>query len=236
MTSQDVIHDFSCPEMRVKHDVLPGRYTTEWFEPIKTGKYHLFCTMYCGADHSEMIGSVYVMEPAAYQAWLTGTPGDEPQAVAGARIFAQYACNSCHGVRAPTLAGLYGSKVALSDGSVVVADDNYIRESIVAPRAKIVLGYAPIMPTFKGQLSEEQIMDLIAYIKTLNTGVPGGGEQAGGASTPPSSLSPGDYVTQTPSPNVRSLTPSAGIGAAGAQPVAPQPSDVPMNIAPTTQQ
>jgi cytochrome c oxidase subunit 2 len=236
MTSEDVIHDFFCPEMRVKHDVLPGRYTTEWFEPIRPGKYHLFCSMYCGAEHAEMVGSVYVMEPAAYQAWLTGTTGDEPPAVAGARIFAQYSCNSCHGVRAPTLANLYGSKVPLSDGTVVVADDDYLRESIVAPRAKIVLGYPAIMPTFKGQLSEEQIIDLIAYIKSLGNGIPGGGELAGGGIPAPAAnkgQSTEDYITQTPYPNVRSLTPSDGPGGPDAKPVAPQTPDVPMNTRPS---
>jgi cytochrome c oxidase subunit 2 len=236
MTSQDVIHDFYCPEMRVKHDVLPGRYTTEWFEPILPGKYHLFCSMYCGADHSEMVGNVYVMNPGDYQKWLAGTPGDEPPAVAGARIFTQYSCNSCHGVRAPTLAGLYGSKVRLDDGSVVIADDDYIRESIVAPRAKIVAGYPALMPTFKGQLSEEQIMDLIAYIKSLGNGIPGGGEQAGGVSQTPAGPPAGDYVNQTPLPNVRSLTPSAGAGAPGANPIPAQTPETPMNTSPTTQQ
>jgi cytochrome c oxidase subunit II len=236
MTSQDVIHDFFCPEMRVKHDVLPGRYSTEWFEPVLPGKYHLFCSMYCGSNHAEMVGSVYVMEPAAYQAWLTGTPGDEPPAVAGARIFSQYSCNTCHGVQAPTLANLYGSKVRLEDGSIVVADDDYIRESIVAPRAKIVAGYPAIMPTFKGQLSEEQIMDLIAYIKTLGNGIPGGGEQAGGIAPTPPGPPAGDYISQTKIPNIRSLTPAQGVGSQGGQPVAPQTPGTSMNTTPTTQQ
>jgi hypothetical protein len=140
-------------------------------------------------------------------------------------------------VRAPTLANLYGSRVPLSDGSVVIADDDYIRESIVAPRAKIVLGYAPIMPTFKGQLSEEQIMDLIAYIKTLSAGVPGG-EQSGTnrGPTPNMGQPVDDYITQTPYPNVRSLTPSQGVGSQGAQPIAPQTPGTTMNTAPTKQQ
>jgi cytochrome c oxidase subunit 2 len=236
MTSEDVIHDFFCPEMRVKHDVLPGRYTTEWFEPILPGKYHLFCSMYCGSNHSEMVGSVYVMEPAAYQAWLTGTTSDEPPAVAGARIFSQYSCNTCHGVQAPTLANLYGSKVRLEDGSTVIADDDYLRESIVAPRAKIVAGYPALMPTFKGQLSEEQIMDLIAYIKTLGNGIPGGGEQAGGITNLPKGPPVDDYISQTPLPNVRSLTPAQGVGSQQAKPIAPQTPDTPMNTRPTTQQ
>jgi cytochrome c oxidase subunit 2 len=233
MTSQDVIHDFFCPEMRVKHDVLPGRYSTEWFEPVLPGKYHLFCSMYCGANHSEMVGSVYVMEPAAYQAWLTGTTGDEPPAVTGARVFAQYSCNSCHGVRAPTLANLYGSKVQLEDGSSVIADDDYIRESIVAPRAKIVAGYPALMPTFKGQLSEEQIMDLIAYIKTLGDGIPGG-EPAGGAL--PKGPAVDKYIDETPLPNVRSLTPAQGVGAPDAKPIPQQTPGATMNTAPTKQQ
>ena len=143
MTSQDVIHDFYCPEMRVKHDVIPGRYSQEWFEPTVPGKYHLFCSQYCGADHAEMVGYVYVMPPEQYQAWLASSSLDEPPAVAGARVFAQYSCNTCHGVQAPTLSNLYGSKVRLEDGSTVVADDDYLRESILAPRAKMVAGYPP---------------------------------------------------------------------------------------------
>ena len=236
MTSQDVIHDFYCPEMRVKHDVIPGRYSQEWFEPTTAGKYHLFCSQYCGADHAEMVGYVYVMNPADYQAWLVSSSLDEPPAVAGARVFTQYSCNTCHGVQAPTLANLYGSQVRLEDGSTVIADDDYIRESIVAPRAKIVAGYPPIMPTFKGQLSEEQIIDLVAYIKTLGNGIPGGGEQAGGIA-PTKPAGPVDnYITQTPMPNVRNLVPTSGPASDNAPNMPNQSRGVKTNIRPTLQQ
>jgi cytochrome c oxidase subunit 2 len=167
MTSQDVIHDFGIPAFRIKQDVLPGSYSTEWFEADRTGEYHIFCDQYCGALHSQMIGRVVVMEPAAYQAWLKGAIPDEPPAVTGAKLYQSYGCMLCHGARAPTLAGLYMTNVKLNDGRSVLADDAYLYESIVAPAAKIVAGYEPIMPTFQGQLSEEQIYDLIEYIKSL---------------------------------------------------------------------
>lgn len=170
MTSQDVIHDFSIPAFRVKQDVVPGRYTTEWFRATKVGEYHLFCVQYCGLLHSQMIGRVVVMEPAAYQAWLNGSGADIPQSQAGQQLYVQYQCGTCHGVRAPTLAGLYGSQVLLDDGTKVLADEAYIRESILFPSAKVVAGYRPLMPTFKSQLTEEQVMQLVAYIKALKDG------------------------------------------------------------------
>jgi cytochrome c oxidase subunit II len=168
MTSQDVIHSFFIPAFRTKQDVVPGRYTNEWFQATRAGRYHLFCAEYCGAQHSGMIGEVVAMEPADYQAWLAGTAPDVPPAIAGEKLFYQYNCQTCHGQRAPTLAGLYGRRVQLTDGSTVLADDNYIRESIVNPPAKIVAGYpSTIMPTYQGLLTEEQILDLISYIKSL---------------------------------------------------------------------
>ena len=167
MTSQDVIHSFYVPAFRTKQDVVPGRYVTEWFTPTKVGEYHLFCAEYCGAQHSGMIGSVIVMEPADYQAWLSGSNADIPIVLAGEKLFAAKQCNTCHGQRAPTLAGLYNSRVELNGGSTVIADEDYIRESILQPNAKMVKGYPPIMPTFQGQLSKEEITELIAYIKSL---------------------------------------------------------------------
>jgi cytochrome c oxidase subunit 2 len=167
MTSQDVIHSFYIPAFRVKQDVVPGRYTREWFIPSKVGEYHLFCAEYCGAQHSGMIGTVTVMEPSAYQAWLAGTAPSMSMVLSGEKLFAEKQCNTCHGQRAPTLAGLYGNRVLLNDGSTVVADENYLRESILQPNAKMVAGYPPIMPTYQGQVSEEQITELIAYIKSL---------------------------------------------------------------------
>ncbi len=172
MTSQDVIHSFYIPAFRVKQDVLPGQYTTEWFRPTKVGEYHLFCAEYCGAEHSGMIGKVVVMEPGKYQQWLAGSPADLPPAVAGEKLYVQYSCQTCHGERAPTLAGLYlRTSRVLENGQLksVVADDAYLRESILNPSAKIVEGYPPLMPTYQGQLTEEQIMELIAYIKSLGS-------------------------------------------------------------------
>ena len=189
MTSQDVIHDFGLPAFRIKQDVLPGAYTTEWFRAEQTGVYHLFCDQYCGDLHSQMVGQVIVMEPAAYQAWLAGVVPDESPAVSGAKIFQSYGCAVCHGQRAPTLAGLYMSRVKLNDGRTVLADETYLRESIVEPAAKIVAGYEPIMPTFQGQLSEEQIFDLIEYMKSLaiarDNSIPGA--SAAGPQSRPSS-------------------------------------------------
>ena len=201
MTSEDVIHSFYVPAFRLKHDVIPGRYTTIWFEATKTGTYHLFCAEYCGTEHSEMIGQVTVMEPADYQAWLTNGSQAEPgapqtsasMADAGQQLFQRAGCASCHTADGngpgPPLAGVFGSQVQLESGEIVVADENYIRESIVNPNAKIVHGRQPIMPSFQGQLSEEQILQLIAYIKSLGSqGVPGG---TGGTTIPGGTTTPG---------------------------------------------
>jgi cytochrome c oxidase subunit 2 len=172
MTSEDVIHDFSIPAFRVKMDVVPGRYTTEWFQATKVGEYHLFCDQYCGTEHSRMVGKVTVMTQGDYQAWLSGqVPGVTP-VVAGRELFQQYSCVKCHSQWAPTMANLYGSKVKVwQDGKLieVTADDAYIRDSIVNPAHQIVDGYGDKanMPSFKDQLSEEQIMQLVAYIKSL---------------------------------------------------------------------
>jgi len=171
MTSEDVIHDFFVPAFRVKQDVLPGRYTTMWFRATRPGRYHLFCAQYCGTNHAIMAGWVEVMDPTAYQAWLSGGSGTESLPQAGERLFTQLACVTCHGeqpgARGPALHGVYGSKVRLDNGQTVTADDAYLRESILDPKAKIVAGYLPIMPTFQGLVTEEQLLELIAYIKTL---------------------------------------------------------------------
>jgi cytochrome c oxidase subunit II len=167
MSSEDVIHDFFVPAFRIKHDVLPGRYTSIWFTPTKVGEYHFFCSQYCGTGHSGMVGTVVVMEPADYQAWLSdSTPGETP-ARSGEKLYEKFGCNLCHGQQAPTLAGLYGSKVELEGGGTVVADDAYIRESILDSTAKIVKGYPPIMPSYRGQVSEVQLLELVEYIKSL---------------------------------------------------------------------
>lgn len=170
MTSEDVIHSFFVPAFRTKQDVVPGRYTTTWFEATKPGKYHLFCAEYCGTNHSGMIGWVYAMEPQDYQQWLSGTPKGTLTEV-GAKLFDDLACSNCHkpdgSGRCPSLVGVYGSTVKLSGGGTVKADDAYIRESILNPAAKVVSGYEPLMPTFQGQVTEENVVQLIAYIKSL---------------------------------------------------------------------
>lgn len=170
MTSQDVIHDFAVPAFRIKMDVLPGRYTTEWFQATKPGEYHIFCNQYCGTQHAGMIGKVVVMEADKYQAWLAGTQVGETTAQAGAQLFAKYSCITCHSQQAPTMAGLYGSTVNVwQDGRkiAVKVDDDYIRDSIVNPNHQIVDGYQPLMPSFQGVLTEDQILQLVAYIKSL---------------------------------------------------------------------
>jgi cytochrome c oxidase subunit 2 len=171
LISEDVIHSLFIPAFRTKSDVLPGRYTTVWFEPTKLGTYHLFCAEYCGAKHSEMGGLVYVMEQSAYQQWLA--TGEAPAAGEAAQsLLEQFRCDSCHrgggpDSRGPALQGLFGRVVRLRDGTTTVADENYIRESIVRPQAKVVAGFQPIMPSFEGQLSEESIHQLIGEIKSL---------------------------------------------------------------------
>jgi cytochrome c oxidase subunit II len=168
MTSLDVIHDFFIPAFRVKKDVVPGQYSTIWFQANQTGKFHFFCGQYCGAFHSQMTGWVYVMSPTDYERWLSGSVRSATMAQSGAVLYQQFGCITCHGTgKGPPFAGLYGSTVRLADGTTVVADDNYLRESILAPSAKIVAGYSPIMPTFQGQMSEEQLLELLAYIQSL---------------------------------------------------------------------
>ena len=174
MTSEDVIHSFYVPAFRVKKDVLPGRYTSEWFEPVKPGKYHLFCAEYCGTKHSEMIGWVYAMEPQEYEQWLSGSLAGDSAEEAGRKLYESMRCDTCHkeandspGARGPALAGLLGRKIVLKDGNTVVANEDYVRESILKPLAKVVKGYDPIMPTYEGQLGEEQILQILAYLKTL---------------------------------------------------------------------
>jgi cytochrome c oxidase subunit 2 len=171
MTSEDVIHDVFLPAFRVKQDVLPGRYTTLWFQATKAGEYPLFCSQYCGTQHSGMVGRVVVLEPAEFEKWLSGGATGLSMIDQGASLFKRFGCETCHGAggtsQGPSLAGLFGKTVKLQGGTTVTADENYIRESILDPRAKIVAGYQPIMPTFKGLVSEEGLLQLIAYIKSL---------------------------------------------------------------------
>ena len=170
LTSEDVIHSFYVPAFRMKKDAVPGRYATMWFQATKPGRYHLFCAEYCGTKHSGMIGWVDVMEPAAFQAWLTGG-GTGSLAGEGQKIFQSLGCVTCHRAdaqgRGPRLEGLFGRTVTLASGEEVVVDADYVRESIVTPAAKVVAGYQPVMPTYQGLVSEEGVMQLMAYIQSL---------------------------------------------------------------------
>ncbi|MDG3008184.1 cytochrome c oxidase subunit II [Paludisphaera mucosa] len=177
MTSQDVLHSFYIPAFRIKQDVLPGRYTSLWFEPTKVGVYNLFCAEYCGTNHSLMIGKVHVMEPADYEAWLSEKGVGPSQAEEGGRLFVQHHCAGCHRgsqtVQAPRLEGVYGKPVPIQDGKdvhFVTADDRYIRDSILLPKDQVVAGYEPIMPSFKDQISETDLLKIIAYIKSIANG------------------------------------------------------------------
>ncbi|HEX7973535.1 MAG TPA: cytochrome c oxidase subunit II [Anaerolineales bacterium] len=211
MTSEDVIHDFFVPAFRLKYDVIPGRYTNLWFNATKTGEYHLFCSQYCGTNHAWMAGTIIVMEPRDYAAWLSGAgqvagAGAQaggaalPPAQAGEQLFTQMGCASCHvsgaGTTAPSLNGLFGNPVTLADGSTVTADENYIRESILLPQRKIVAGYGPVMPSYQGRVTEDQLVQFVAYIKSLASSGGGAGATPGVAATPASgAATPGGAAT-----------------------------------------
>jgi len=185
MASEDVIHSFSIPAFRVRHDVIPGHYDTLWFTPTKTGQYHLFCTEYCGNQHAGMIGWVYVMEPREYAIWASGGGAQGSLAEQGQQLFQQNGCATCHLLdqqgRCPILRNIYNKPVQLADGRTAIADDAYLRESILDPNAKIVSGFEPnVMPNFKGQLSEENVIQLIAYIKSLSPTTPASQQSGGG--------------------------------------------------------
>jgi cytochrome c oxidase subunit 2 len=177
MVSQDVIHSFFVPAFRIKQDVLPGRYTNAWFEATKPGEYRLYCAEYCGTNHSRMVGRVIAQTPGDFANWLAGASGsEEPPAVIGERLFEQLQCATCHrpgasgqAQRGPSLEGLFQRPVTLVNGQTVTADDGYLRESMLRPAAKVVAGYQQIMPTFEGQVSEEGVLNLIAYIKSLGS-------------------------------------------------------------------
>jgi cytochrome c oxidase subunit II len=197
--SEDVIHSFFVPAFRTKMDAVPGRLTNVWFEATKAGTYHLFCAEYCGLQHSRMIGSVTAMEPADFQTWLAGGPTEGSPAQQGERLFTELGCVTCHRegatIPAPLLTGLFGKQVELQSGETVIADENYIRESIMNPQAKLVTGYLPVMPTFQGVLSEEQVLQVIAYIRALATAAPSGAAvpapaQSGAPATPPGQGAP----------------------------------------------
>jgi len=172
LISQDVIHSFFVPAFRVKQDVLPNRFTTAWFEATRPGTYHLFCSQYCGTNHSGMIGQVVVMSQEDYASWLASGKAEGSLASRGEKLFQELGCITCHrpdsGARGPNLQGVYGRPVRLNDGRVIVADDAYIRESVLDPNAKIVSGFDAVMPTFQGTVSEEDLIQLMEYLKHLS--------------------------------------------------------------------
>src|SRR5436190_8120159 len=182
LASQDVIHSFYLPAFRTKMDVVPGRYTSEWFQATKIGSYHLFCAEFCGTKHSEMVGRVIVMDPADYENWLSAGQPASTMAQEGEGIFRELGCSGCHVgnsvVRAPPLEGLYGKPVPLQNGQIVRADEGYIRDSILLPNAQITAGYDAVMPSFQGHITEEELLEIIAYIKSLGSKAP---EQAMGS-------------------------------------------------------
>ncbi|MBV9538211.1 MAG: cytochrome c oxidase subunit II [Acidisphaera sp.] len=176
LTSEDVIHDFGLPEFRIKRDVLPGRYEALWLRADRPGTYHLFCDQFCGTDHASMIGTVTALEWPDYQRWLEGNAASESLVAEGQALFIRFGCDGCHQnglsgggstVRAPSLNGLYMSPVPLADGTTVIADDRYIHDSIVYPREQVVASYPPVMPSFNGVIGEEDLVKIIAYIKSL---------------------------------------------------------------------
>ena len=173
LISQDVFHSFSIPAFRVKREAIPGRYTTVWFEATTPGTYHLFCTQYCGTNHSQMIGDVVVQTPEDYRKWLSNSTSGVSLAQDGERLFASLSCSACHNARpnarGPNLANVYGSRLTLSNGQTITADEAYLRQSILNPSQHITQGYAPIMPTYQGQISEEGVIALIEFIKNLNS-------------------------------------------------------------------
>ncbi|QHN01993.1 cytochrome c oxidase subunit II [Granulicella sp. WH15] len=173
MISQDVFHSFSVPDFRVKREVIPGRYTTVWFNATTPGTYHIFCTQYCGTKHSEMIGEVTALSPEDYEKWTKDSTSGMSLAQNGERLFASMGCNQCHSgnaaSRGPNLAGVYGSKLQLTNGSQVLVNDAYLRDAILNPSQHVTAGYQPIMPTYQGQISEDGLIDLVEYIKNLNS-------------------------------------------------------------------
>ena len=187
-TSEDVLHDLYIPVFRVKADAIPGRYSSIWFTATKVGEFHIFCAEYCGTRHSGMVGTVHVMEPEDYQEWLASGGLTGSMSARGEELFQQMACTTCHAAdgtgRGPSLAGVFGSQVKLGNGQTVVADESYIRESILNPQSKLVEGYQPLMPTFQGLVNEEALMSLIEYVKSLPADRAAGSQQANGAAAP----------------------------------------------------
>jgi len=174
MTSEDVIHDVFVPAFRVKADVIPGRYTHLWFQATTPGRYHLFCAEYCGTKHSGMVGQVVVLEPDEYEAWLATGRAEGSLASAGGKLFQDLACNTCHRPdaqgRGPILQGLYGKTITLASGERQVVDEAYFRESILNPGEKVTQGFQPVMPAYQGLVTEDGVLQLIEYLKSLQSG------------------------------------------------------------------
>jgi cytochrome c oxidase subunit 2 len=170
LASQDVIHSFFVPAFRIKQDVVPGRYTRLWFTATRLGEYPLFCSEYCGSQHSRMLGRIVVLSPSDYARWLASGPAEPSVAEEGFTIFRRLGCSGCHDARstvhAPALDGIAGRTVHLQDGRTVVADGTYLRDSIVLPSRDIVAGYADVMPSFAGQLDEEELAALVTYLQS----------------------------------------------------------------------
>lgn len=217
MTSEDVIHSFFIPEFRVKQDVIPGSYTRLWFTATQVGTYHLFCAEFCGTLHSGMVGTVTVMEPAEYQTWLATGKTSGTLAAEGERLFTSFGCNGCHGpnssVRAPRLEGMFGKPVAIQipqpgvpleriEATTIIADDRYVHDSILLPEKEVAAGFAPIMPTFKNQITEEQILMITAYLKSLSKPA-----DVSGTEQPQERLSPTEYEARTgfKPPNINNM-------------------------------
>ena len=227
MTTEDVLHDFFIPAFRTKADIVPGRYTYLWFNATKPGKYHLFCAEYCGLNHSGMGGWVYVMEQKDFDNWLAGnTSGQTPVELGKDLFMNKLGCASCHAggpqQRGAKLEGIYGKEVKLTGGGTVIADDQYIRNSILNPASQIVEGYQPIMPTFKGQVTDEQLNGLVAYIKSLS-GVTGGSTGTTGTASSSANMASNSAT----SPPTNTMTPSRadrGNSGAGSNPNAPKTS------------
>lgn len=205
ITSEDVIHDFFVPAFRVKADAVPGRYTSLWFQPDRIGTYHFFCAQYCGTEHSKMVGWVHVLSPADYTRWLTGEEAGVTPVEAGQKLFTTLGCAACHngapGAQGPNMANVFGNPVVLSTGETLIADENYVRESILNSKAKIVKGFQPVMPIFQGVVNETQLSQLLAYIKSLST------VQATGSQT---NAPAGAQATTPPAPGGQTNPPTTG--------------------------
>jgi cytochrome c oxidase subunit II len=172
LSSVDVLHTFAVPAFRLRQEVLPGRETELWFRATRTGTFRYFCGEYCGPGHSTMTGTIHVLDPIAYERWVNGDAADLPPEEGGKLLFKAFRCDSCHmsggGGTGPDLAGAFGKDVELADGTKVLFDEAYVRESIFEPNAKIVKGFQPSMSSFKGQLNENQISQIAAYLKSLS--------------------------------------------------------------------